>query len=136
MSNASNLSTLANVLDDGSSGQFLKSTGSGGVAFDTVAAGAVVYATADLLPLSGFAAGDMAYVTATNRFYINNGSGWYSISLVNTNPNITSVADASSGTTPFTLATDQTATVITITAADPEEVPLTYGYSVTSGSLN
>jgi hypothetical protein len=78
----------------------------------------------------------MAYVTATNRFYINNGSGWYSISLVNTNPNITSVADASSGTTPFTLATDGTASVITITAADPEEVPLTYGYSVTSGSLN
>jgi hypothetical protein len=136
MSNASNLSTLANVLDDGTSGQFLKSTGSGGVAFDTVAAGAVVYATADLLPLSGNSAGDMAYVTATNRFYINNGSGWYSVSLVNTNPNITSVQDASSGTTPFTLATDGTATVITVTAADPEEVPLTYGYSVTSGSLN
>ena len=135
MSNASNLSTLANVLDDGSSGQFLKSTGSGGVAFDTVAAGAVVYATADLLPLSGFAAGDMAYVTATNRFYINNGSGWYSISLVNTNPNITSAQDAGSNTTPFTLATDGTATVITITAADPEGVPLTYGYSVTTGSL-
>ena len=135
MSNASNLSTLANVLDDGSSGQFLKSTGSGGVAFDTVAAGAVVYATADLLPLSGFAAGDMAYVTATNRFYINNGSGWYSVSLVNTNPNITSAQDAGSNTTPFTLATDGTATVITITAADPEDVPLTYGYSVTTGSL-
>jgi len=136
MSNASNLSTLANVLDDGTSGQFLKSTGSGGVAFDTVAAGAVVYATADLLPLSGNSAGDMAYVTATNRFYINNGSGWYSVSLVNTNPNITSVQDAGSNTTPFTLATDGTATVITVTAADPEEVPLTYGYSVTSGSLN
>jgi hypothetical protein len=136
MSNASNLSTLANVLDDGSDGQFLKSTGSGGVAFDTVAAGAVVYATADLLPLSGNSAGDMAYVTATNRFYINNGSGWYSVSLVNTNPNITSVADAGSNTAPFTLATDGTATVITVTAADPEEVPLTYGYSVTSGSLN
>src|SRR5210317_1072183 len=136
MSNASNLSTLANVLDDGTSGQFLKSTGSGGVAFDTVAAGAVVYATADLLPLSGNSAGDMAYVTATNRFYINNGSGWYSVSLVNTNPNITSVADASSNTAPFTLATDGTATVITVTAADPEDIPLTYGYSVTGGSLN
>ena len=137
MSNASNLSTLANVLDDGSSGQFLKSTGSGGVAFDTVAAGAVVYATADLLPLSGFAAGDMAYVTATNRFYINNGSGWYSVSLVNTNPNITSVQDAGSNTTPFTLATDgSTATVVTITAADPEGVPLTYSYGITNGSLN
>ena len=58
MSNASNLSTLANVLDDGANaGQFLKSTGSGGVAFDTVAAGAVVYATADLLPLSGICCG-------------------------------------------------------------------------------
>ena len=136
MSNASNLSTLANVLDDGSDGQFLKSTGSGGVAFDTVAAGAVVYATADLLPLSGNSAGDMAYVTATNRFYINNGSGWYSVSLVNTNPNITSVQDAGSNTTPFTLATDGTATVVTVTAADPEDIPLTYGYSVTSGSLN
>ena len=135
MSNASNLSTLANVLDDGSSGQFLKSTGSGGVAFDTVAAGAVVYATADLLPLSGNSAGDMAYVTATNRFYINNGSGWYSVGLVNTNPNITSVQDAGSNTTPFILTTDGTATVITITAADPEEVPLIYGYSVTTGSL-
>ena len=136
MSNASNLSTLANVLDDASAGEFLKSTGSGGVAFDTVAAGAVVYATADLLPLSGFAAGDMAYVTDTNRFYINNGSGWYSVSLVNTNPNITSVQDASSGTTPFTLATDGTATVITVTAADPEDVPVTYGYSVTTGNAS
>jgi hypothetical protein len=137
MSNASNLSTLANVLDDGSSGQFLKSTGSGGVAFDTVAAGAVVYATAALLPLSGNSAGDMAYVTATNRFYINNGSGWYSVSLVNTNPNITSVADASSNTTPFILASDgSTATVVTITANDPESVPLTYSYGITNGSLN
>jgi len=97
--------------------------------------GAVVYATADLLPLSGNSAGDMAYVTATNRFYINNGSGWYSVSLVNTNPNITSAQDASSNTTPFTLTTDGTATVITITASDPEEVPITYAYSVTSGSL-
>ena len=135
MSNNTNLSKLANVLDDGSSGQYLKSTGSGGVVFDDVAAGAVVYANPDLLPLSGNSAGDMAYVTSTNRFYINNGSGWYSVSLVNTNPNITSVQDASSGTTPFTLTTDGTATVITITASDPEEVPLTYGYSVTSGSL-
>jgi hypothetical protein len=77
----------------------------------------------------------MAYVNSTNRFYINNGTGWYSISLVNTNPNITSVQDASANTTPFTLATDGTATVITITANDPEQVPLTYNYSVTSGSL-
>ena len=135
MSNNTNLSKLANVLDDGSSGQFLKSTGSGGVVFADVAAGAVVYANPDLLPLTGNSAGDMAYVTSTNRFYINNGTGWYSVGLVNTNPNITSVQDASSGATPFSLATDGTATVITITASDPEEVPLTYSHSVT-GSLN
>jgi hypothetical protein len=80
----------------------------------------------------------MAYVNSTNRFYINNGTGWYSISLVNTNPNITSVQDAAAagaGTTPFTLTTDGTATVITVTANDPEGIPLTYGYSVTAGSL-
>ena len=133
--NAKNLSTLANVLDDGTNGQFLQSTGSGGIVFADVAAGASVYDSAELLPLSGNDAGDMAYVNSTNRFYINNGTGWYSISLVNTNPNITSVQDASSNTTPFTLATDGTATVITITANDPEQVPLTYNYSVTSGSL-
>ena len=136
--NAKNLSTLANVLDDGTNGQFLQSTGSGGIVFADVAAGASVYDSAELLPLSGNDAGDMAYVNSTNRFYINNGSGWYSISLVNTNPNITSVRDAAAagaGTTPFTLTTDGTATVITVTANDPEDIPLTYGYSVTAGSL-
>lgn len=33
MSNALNLSTLANVLDDANAGEFLKSTGSGGAMF-------------------------------------------------------------------------------------------------------
>ena len=94
------------------------------------------YANISDLPLSGVSVGDQAFVIGSNRMYISNGTGWYSVSLVNTNPNITSIQDASSNTTPFTLATDGTATVITVTAADPEEVPLTYGYSVTSGSLN
>tara|TARA_B100000497_G_scaffold127743_1_gene170696 strand:+ start:1520 stop:3712 length:2193 start_codon:yes stop_codon:yes gene_type:complete len=93
------------------------------------------YATTSELPLSGVSAGQQAFVTGSNRMYVSNGSGWYSISLVNTNPAITAVQDTSAGTTPFTLATDGTATVITVTASDPEEVPLTYNYSVTSGSL-
>ena len=97
--------------------------------------GVTSYANTSLLPLSGVSAGSMAFVSGSNRLYISNGTGWYSISLVNTNPNITSVQDASSGNSPFTLATDGTATVITITANDPEQVPLTYNYSVTSGSL-
>jgi len=93
------------------------------------------YATTSELPLSGVSAGEQAFVTGSNRMYVSNGTGWYSISLVNTNPAITAVQDASAGTTPFTLATDGTATVITVTASDPEDIPLTYNYSVTSGSL-
>lgn len=133
--NAKNLSTLANVLDDGTSGQILQSTGSGGVVFANIAAGASVYDSAALLPLAGNDAGDMAFVTATSHFYINNGTGWYSVNLINTDPAITSVQDASANTTPFTLSTDGSATVITITANDPEQVPLTYSYAVTAGSL-
>ena len=94
-----------------------------------------VYANISELPLSGVSAGQQAFVESSNSLYISNGSGWYSITLVNTDPSITSVQDASAGTTPFTLATDGTATVITVTASDPEDVPLTYSYSVTSGSL-
>ena len=93
------------------------------------------YTNTSDLPLSGVAAGTQAFVTSSNALYISNGSGWYSIALVNTNPNITSVQDASANTTPFTLATDGTSTVITVTASDPEGFPLTYNYAVTSGSL-
>jgi VCBS repeat-containing protein len=126
--------------NDGSSSQWVLSnpvglkgpTGAAGSDGSSVS----IYDTIDNLPLTGNTAGDQAYVTAVNRFYIFNGTGWYSISLVNTNPNITSVADASSNTTPFTLSTDGSASVITITATDPEDVPLTYTYSVTSGSLS
>ena len=98
-------------------------------------AGVTVYATADDLPITGLTAGDEAFVSGSNRLYISNGTGWYSIGLVNTNPAITSVEDPSTNTTPFTLATDGSALVLTITAADPEGFPLTYNYSVTSGSL-
>ena len=97
--------------------------------------GVAVYATPDLLPLSGNDAGEQAYVNSTNRLYINNGTGWYSIGLVNSSPSITSVLDGDSNTTPFTLSTDGSSSIITITASDPEDIPLTYNYSVTSGTL-
>ena len=139
-----NFASFANAFtfptSDGTSGQVLQTNGSATLSFATVSGGGsgssvTTYSTAADLPLSGNSAGDLAYVTATNRLYVSTGSGWYSISLVNTSPSITSVQDASSNVTPFTLATDGSATVITITASDPEDVPLTYGYSVTSGSL-
>jgi len=88
-----------------------------------------VYATVDNLP-NDASAGDQAFVTATNRLYISNGSGWYNIALINTTPSI-SGADSS-----YALATDGTPTVITITATDPEGLPITYSIaSDTSGNI-
>jgi hypothetical protein len=81
MSNASNLSALANVLDDGTSGQFLKSTGSGGVAFDSGGGGVTTYADTDSFPETGNSAGDLAYVTANTSFYHYNGTDWYGVEL-------------------------------------------------------
>jgi len=89
-----------------------------------------------LLNASSPSAGDLAYVTANTSLYQNNGNGWYRIAVINTTPTISSVEDASSNTTPFTL-TGGTNTVITVTASDAEEgTDLAYSHSVTSGSLN
>jgi len=130
------LDTFTLPTSDGTSGQVLQTNGSGVLSLaDAASGGVTTYSAIGDLPLTGNTAGDMAYVSGNNRLYINNGTGWYNIALVNTNPSITSVQDANSNTSPFVLSTDGTATVITITASDPEEVPLTYSYSVTSGSL-
>ena len=88
-----------------------------------------VYANIAALPTSG-TAGDMAYVTATNRLYIWTGTGWYNIALINNNPTISGVSAT------YALAIDGTATTVTITATDPEGLPITYSIaSDTSGNI-
>lgn len=82
------------------------------------------------LSLSGNSIGDQAYSSSNNSLYIWNGTGWYRIALINTAPSIT---DGGAGS--YALSTDGTPTVITLEATDPEEVPLTWTYQVTSGSL-
>ena len=82
------------------------------------------------LPLSGNVSGQMAYVTDTSRLYIYTGAGWFNVALVNTNPTITVGPDGS-----YVFATDGTPIVLTLEAQDPEEVPITWSYAVTSGSL-
>ena len=89
-----------------------------------------IYSTAADLPLTGVSGGAQAYVTETNRLYLWNGSGWYNIALINTAPTITTGAAAT-----YTLASDGTATVITLVATDPEGVPITWSHSVTTGSI-
>ena len=98
-------------------------------ATEVVGPTATVYATVDNLPGSA-TTGDQAFVSGTNRLYIWNGSGWYNIALINTNPTISGVSSS------YDLATDGTATVITITATDPEGLPITYSLlSDTSGNI-
>ena len=82
------------------------------------------------LPMTGNEIGAMAYVQESNRLYIWNGSGWFEVALVNTNPTITA-----GGSATYELATDGTPTVVTLTANDPEGIPIAWSYSVTSGSL-
>ena len=92
------------------------------------AAGVTEYATADDLPTTA-ASGSQAFVAGTNRLYIWNGTGWYNIALINTNPTISGVSSS------YTLAQDGTATTVTITASDPEGIPITYSLaSDTSGN--
>ena len=113
----------------GTAGQIAK-VNSGGTAFEFAdQSGVTVYATIDLLP-GAADAGDLAFVTATNRLYIWNGSGWYNIALINTNPTISGVSSS------YVLASDGTPTTVTITATDPEGIPITYSIaSDTSGNI-
>ena len=100
-----------------------------GSTFEPGTVGAVkVYQTN--LPLSGNSAGDIAYVTDLSRLYMFTGVGWFNIALINTNPTITTGPEGS-----YTFALDGTPIVITLEAADPEGLPITWSYSVTSGVL-
>ena len=91
---------------------------------------ATVYANVDALPTSGNITGAQAYVSGNNRLYIWNGTGWYNIALINTAPTISGVSSS------YALAGDGTATTVTITASDPEGLPITYSIaSDTSGNI-
>ena len=89
-----------------------------------------VYAALADLPLSDVATGAQAYVGATNRLYLWNGTGWYNIALINTAPTITTGGDAT-----YALALDGSATVVTLEANDPEGFDIVWSYAVTTGSL-
>jgi len=82
--------------------------------------GTTVYSAISDLPLSGNESGAQAYVSGTNRLYLWTGSGWYNIALINTQPSL-SGASAS-----YTLNTDGSNTVVTLTSTDPEGIPITF----------
>jgi hypothetical protein len=86
------------------------------------------YATAVELPLVGNTAGAMAFVQETNRLYLWSGTGWYNVATVTS-----AAASVSSAASAYTLATDGTPTVLTLTQSGLESP--TWSYAVTSGSL-
>jgi len=106
---------------------------SGQSAADSNAGGVSVFANVNTMASATGAAGDLAYVTATKKLYVHNGSGWYSFTNeLNSTPVISSPASGSS----VTLGTDGTATTIEITATDADPgTTLQYSYAVTTGSL-
>jgi len=88
----------------------------------------VVADMAALIALTGMSSGDQAYVTANNKLYFYNGSGWYLIATVQNDA--PSAITGVNGT--YELAVDGTVTTITAVSTDPEGFPLTWSYS-TSG---
>ena len=96
-----------------------KITAAGGLA-----AGLTVYANIAAMPTSGPSVGDQAFVSANNKIYVWNGSGWFSVATVNQTPTWSTEPDGS-----YSLAINGTATTITVAATDPDGFPITYGYS-------
>ena len=86
------------------------------------------YETAAELPLVGNTAGKMAFVQETNRLYLWSGTGWYNVATITS-----AAASVSSAASVYTLATDGTPTVLTLTQSGLESP--TWSYAVTSGSL-
>ena len=136
------VSTSDNVTEGGN--KFLKAANvqpalsvSGDLSYDSgvvsytapTAAALQVVATVGDLP-TGASPGAQAVVQSNNKLYIRTSDGWYAVALINTAPTV-SGNDAT-----YTLATDGSPTVITLTAVDPENDPVTFSHSVTSGDLN
>lgn len=145
MSNNSNLSALAAALDDGTSGQVLQSTGSGGVQFaDSTGSGVTVHANqaAMLTDAASADEGTLHYETDNNKLYVKQSSGFYLLaSITNVSPTIDSYSENTGGAGAnnlssggsFTLTAGSN-TVITINASDANLDTLTYSATVTSGT--
>jgi hypothetical protein len=145
MSNTKNLANLASVLDDGTSGQVLQSTGSGGVQFsDSSGSGVTVHANqaAMLTDAASADEGTLHYETGTNKLYVKQSSGFYLLaSITNASPTIDSFSENTGGAGANNLTaggtfelTSGSNTVVTINATEPDLETISYSATVTSGT--
>ena len=128
--------------NDGTTSQWVANpfgpTGATGPTGTTGAAGTsqtptlLVADMAALVAVTGMAAGDKALVTGLNKLFMYTGSAWYLIAtMTNSSPTAITGANAT-----YTLASDGTATTITLVSTDPEGGPLTWAQTVSVGNLN
>lgn len=87
----------------------------------SAAKGVTTYTAIANLPLSGSEQGDLAYVSENNTLYMWNGSGWYSIALINESPSISVINN-------LDIIIGQYEE-FTISVIDPEGFPVTYSYN-------
>ncbi len=92
------------------------------------ASGMTVYSTIDNLPTTGLTVGDQAYVSANQRMYISNGSGWYNVALINATPSLTLSPSGVIG-----LSNEGVAQTVTVTAVDSDNADASLVLSVESG---
>jgi hypothetical protein len=142
VSNTKNLANLASALDDGTSGQILQSTGSGGVAFaDAGGSGVTAHTNQDAMisadASSPYTEGSLHYDLALNKLFVKmgsaGGSGFFQIAEIT---NATPVISSPSANAIFPLNSDGTSTTVSITATDDDVgQTLNYYYVVTTGSI-
>ena len=96
---------------------------------DIKASGAVVtsYANLAAFPSSGNSVGDLAFASDTGGLYVWDGTEWDRVASGADELPVFSTEPASS----YTLATDGTATTISLAATDPEGFAITYDHDTT-----
>jgi len=81
--------------------------------------GVDVFDTLDSLPMTSLAAGQQAFVEATSRLYVSNGSGWYNQVYINQNPTWLTEPDAT-----YEITDSATPLIVTAKAQDSDNSSL------------
>ena len=125
---------LVQYFSDGTDSAWLdiaKVSGSSGAVGAAATGGVTAYADIAALIAVTPSTGDMALVQDISKMFVYTGTGWFLIATV-TNGTPSAISGVAGS---YSLSLDGTATVITAASTDPEGFPLTWSYSVTTGSL-
>tara|TARA_Y100001937_G_scaffold121829_1_gene181220 strand:- start:4964 stop:6448 length:1485 start_codon:yes stop_codon:yes gene_type:complete len=79
--------------------------------------GVTYYDTLDSLPITGLTSGDQAFVSATERYYVSDGNGWFNTTLINRNIRWDSGGEPSAS---YSIVDSATPLIITARAADSD----------------